>query len=85
MITTYIEKPPRQLGKDPLPADESDMPKQKESDYMTTKEAAEYLRRSKSFLVRQPDIAYLPGHPNTYARRDLDEWFERHKKQPRIR
>lgn len=90
MSTRFLNYPPPQpeedLGSDPLPADETVMPtKRTGNDYMTSSEAAEYLRRSKSFLVRQPDIPYLPGHPNTYSKRDLDEWFERHKKQPRIR
>lgn len=47
-------------------------------EYLTTGEAARYLRMSVSRLLRIPDIRYLRGRPNTYARRDLDEWFERH-------
>ncbi len=46
--------------------------------YLTTGEAAKYLRMSVSRLLRIPDIKYLRGRPNTYARRDLDEWFDRH-------
>jgi len=51
--------------------------------YLKTSEAAQYLRKSVSWLLRQADIAYLPGNPNTYRRCDLDAWFERHKFKPR--
>lgn len=47
--------------------------------YLTTKEAAKYLKKSASWLTRQPDIPYLRGIPNTYKRKDLDEWYERNK------
>ena len=50
--------------------------------YLTTEEAAAYLRRTVSWLLRQADIPYLPGRPNTYAMRDLDEWFEGNKNNP---
>jgi hypothetical protein len=50
--------------------------------YLTTTEAAEYLRKSVSWLTRQPDIPYLRGIPNTYKREDLDDWFERNKFVP---
>ena len=50
--------------------------------YLTTSEAAGYLRHSVSWLLRRGDIPYLPGRPNMYAVRDLDEWFERNKHQP---
>jgi hypothetical protein len=53
--------------------------------FLTTPEAAAYLRRSVSWLLRQPDIAYLPGKPNLYALVDLDVWVERHKVRPRVR
>ena len=52
--------------------------------YLTTTEAAKYLRKSVSWLVRQPDIPYLVGKPNTYKREDLDDWFERNKFVPRV-
>jgi len=52
--------------------------------YLTTKEAAEYLRKSASWLVRQPDIPYVKGVPNVYKRTDLDDWFERHKFVPEV-
>jgi len=52
--------------------------------YLTTKEAAEYLRRSASWLTRQPDIPYVRGIPNVYKRSDLDDWFERHKFVPDV-
>ena len=53
-----------------------------EAKYLVTDEAAEYLRRTKSWLLRQAEIPYLPGRPNTYAVRDLDDWFERKKHNP---
>lgn len=49
--------------------------------YLTTMEAARYLRKSVSWLVRRRDIAYLRGRPNTYLRTDLDEWFENNKRE----
>ena len=55
-------------------ADKTGLPK-----YLTTKEAAAYLRKSVSWLIRRKDIPYAPGNPNTYARSDLDEWFEKNK------
>lgn len=50
--------------------------------FLTTDEAAQYLRKSTSWLLRQGDIPYLPGRPNTYAIEDLDAWHERNKHQP---
>jgi hypothetical protein len=50
--------------------------------YLTTPEAAAYLRRSVSWLLRRGDIAYLPGRPNTYCITDLDEWVSQHKHRP---
>ena len=50
--------------------------------YLTTKEAAAYLRKSASWIIRRKDIPYLPGNPNAYARADLDEWFENNKYKP---
>ena len=47
--------------------------------YLTTREAAQYLRKSVSWLIRRKDIPYAPGNPNTYSRADLDEWFEKNK------
>jgi len=52
--------------------------------YLTTVEAAQYLRKSVSWLLRQPDIPYLPGKPNLYAKADLDDWFERSKFRPKV-
>lgn len=54
------------------------------SKYLKTKEAAEYLRKSVSWLIRRKDIPYSPGNPNTYARADLDEWFEKNKHTPLV-
>jgi len=79
------------IPKSPLVADTSQslgnglfVVSEKPRDYMTTKEAAEYLRKSASWLTRQPDIPYLRGIPNTYKRTDLDDWFERNKFVPQI-
>jgi hypothetical protein len=54
------------------------------SRYMTTDEAAMYLRRSVSWILRRGDIPYLKGRPNTYSRRDLDDWFARSRHSPRV-
>ncbi len=51
------------------------------SPYLTTNEAAEYMRKSTSWLMRRRDIPYLAGKPHTYHRRDLDNWFEQSKRQ----
>lgn len=53
-----------------------------QSNYLTTCEAAKYLRMSVSQLMRLGDLAYLKGRPNIYDRRDLDDWFARHKYNP---
>ena len=53
-------------------------------DKMTTAEAARYLRKSESWLLRQHDIEYVRGIPNTYERVALDDWFERHKYVPEV-
>lgn len=50
--------------------------------YLSTSEAAEYLNRSVSWLLRQSDLPYLPGKPNTYSRSDLDAWFDANKYTP---
>ena len=50
--------------------------------YLTTKEAAAYLRKSVSWLIRRKDIPYVSGNPNTYAMADLDKWFESNKYIP---
>lgn len=53
-------------------------------EYMKTREAAMYLRKSVSWLVKRHDIAYVKGVPNIYKRKDLDSWFERNKFQPSL-
>ena len=53
-------------------------------DVMTTEEAALYLRKSESWLLRRNDIDYLKGLPNTYKKADLDNWFERNKFIPTV-
>lgn len=53
-------------------------------DILTTDEASAYLRRSPSWLLRQSDIPFVKGVPNTYRRKDLDDWFERHKSAIRV-
>lgn len=51
-------------------------------EYLKTKEAAAYLRKSVSWMVKRHDIPYLRGVPNIYRRKDLDSWFERNKFEP---
>ena len=51
--------------------------------YLKTMEAARYLRRSVSWLLRCGEIPYVPGRPNLYSVKDLDVWFERSKHIPR--
>ena len=51
--------------------------------YMPTPEAARYIRKSVSWLLRCGVIPFMPGKPNVYARRDLDAWFESNKHVPR--
>jgi hypothetical protein len=53
-------------------------------EYLTTNEAMQYLRRSKSWLLRRGDIPFMPGKPNIYARRDLDAWYDRNKHNPMV-
>ena len=55
------------------------------SPYLTSDEAAAYLRKSVSWLLRVPDMAFLRGKPNLYAKGDLDAWGERHKHRPKVR
>ncbi len=50
-----------------------------EHEYLTTPEAALYLRRSKSWLLHNKEIPYLTGSPNTYKKSDLDAWFNKTK------
>jgi hypothetical protein len=56
-----------------------------ESPYLTTDEAAAYLRKSVSWLLRVPDMVFLRGKPNLYAKNDLNAWVERHKHRPRVK
>ena len=55
------------------------------SNYLTTEEAAQYLRHSVSWLMRQGSIPYLRGRPNLYLKKDLDDWFQSNKYTPRLR
>ena len=55
------------------------------SPYLTSDEAAAYLRKSVSWLLRVPDMVFLRGKPNLYAKNDLDAWVERHKHRPRVK
>ena len=50
--------------------------------YLTTPEAAKYLRKSVSWLLRS-GIPYLPGRPNLYSVQDLDNWFALKKWMPK--
>jgi hypothetical protein len=56
-----------------------------ESAYLTTDEAAAYLRKSVSWLLRVPDMVFLRGKPNLYAKNDLNAWVDRHKHRPRVK
>lgn len=56
-----------------------------ESPFMTTTEAAAYLRKSISWVLRVPDLPFLRGKPNLYVRADLDAWIEKHKFRPRLK
>jgi hypothetical protein len=62
----------------------NDLADMKQRRYMVTREAADYLRKSQSWLLRQGDLPYLPGRPNTYCIDDLDQWVARHKHQPLV-
>ena len=53
-------------------------------EYMTTEEAAAYMRKSASWLVKRNDIPYVKGVPNIYRKSDLDSWFERSKFRPSL-
>ena len=53
-------------------------------EHLTTKEAADHLRKSESWLLKRNDIPFLKGVPNTYRRADLDAWVERNLTRPRI-
>ncbi|MFC1452168.1 helix-turn-helix domain-containing protein [Verrucomicrobiota bacterium] len=53
-------------------------------EHMTTQEAAAYLNRSVSWLLKRNDIPFVKGAPNTYRRRDLDDWAKRNLVNPRI-
>ena len=55
------------------------------SPYLTTGDAAAYMRKSTSWLLKQADIPFLRGTPNVYRRDDLDDWFDRHKFRPTVR
>lgn len=55
-----------------------------QSPYLTSREAAKYLRKSESWILKQADVPYLKGAPNLYKKQDLDDWFERHKFRPSI-
>lgn len=48
-------------------------------EYLTTTEAAQYMRKSVSWLLHNKEIPYLTGSPNTYKKTDLDAWFNKTK------
>ena len=52
---------------------------------LTTNEAAEYMRKSPSWLLHRRDIAYLPGKPNLCRRSDLDTWVARNIVSPTVK
>jgi len=45
------------------------------SPYLNTRDAAKYLSRSVSWMLRQKDIPYYRGKPNLYLTNDLDNWM----------
>jgi hypothetical protein len=47
-----------------------------ESKYLTTIEAAKYMRRSRGWILNRKDIPYYRGKPNLYLKRDLDTWLD---------
>jgi len=49
-------------------------------EYLTTEEAARYMRRSVSWMLRRKDIPYYRGRPNVYKRLDLDAWMDRSRR-----
>ena len=51
-----------------------------QSPYITTEEAAAYMRKSVSWLIRRKDIPYYRGKPNLYKSSDLDAWMETKRK-----
>ena len=71
--------PPTLIGDDPIRVGGRGVP-----EYLKTREAAKYLRKSVSWLAKRHDIAYVRGVPNIYKRKDLDSWFERNKFEPSI-
>lgn len=48
----------------------------KDSKYLTTIEAAKYMRRSRGWILNRKDIPYYRGKPNLYLKRDLDVWLD---------
>ena len=47
-----------------------------EPKYLTTLEAAAYMRKSRSWMVQRKDIPYYRGRPNLYLKEDLDRWLD---------
>ncbi len=45
------------------------------SPYLNTRDAAKYLSRSVSWMLRQKDVPYYRGKPNLYRMSDLDRWM----------
>jgi len=45
------------------------------SPYLDTRDAAKYLHKSVSWMLRQKDIIYYRGKPNLYLPNDLDNWM----------
>ena len=84
MISETMDQKVDELGKT-VPSPKLCTTKGADLVFMTTGEAAAYLRKSASWLLHQRDIAYLPGKPNLYRQRDLDTWAERHTVRPKVR
>ena len=54
---------------------ERSQPEPHEAGYLTTLEAAAYMRRSRSWMLQRKDIPYYRGRPNLYRKEDLDNWL----------
>jgi len=48
--------------------------------YLTTIEAALYMRKSRGWILNRKDIPYYRGKPNLYKKEDLDDWLNRNRR-----
>jgi hypothetical protein len=59
------------------------VPRPSVSGLLTTDEAAYYLHKSTSWLLKRNDIPYVRGMPNQYRVKDLDAWMSRNRFKPK--